>query len=159
MKALVVFYSLEGHTKLLANAVATAAGADILEIRPKKDIPTRGFIKYLRGGGQVIRKVKPEIYPVSANPADYDLLFIGTPVWAGGYAPALRTFLSGVQMKGKKIALFAIHRGAPGNVFKQLRESLEGNKILDEVNFNEKQGMDKNEAEVESWARKVISAL
>lgn len=159
MKALVVFYSLEGHTKLLANAVAKAAGADVLEIRPKEEIPTRGFMKYFKGGWQVIRKAKPEIYPVSVNPADYDLLFIGTPVWAGGYAPALRTFLSTTRLEDKTIALFTIHRGAPGNVFKQLRESLEGNKILDEIDFNEKQGMDRNVAEVESWARKVISAF
>ncbi|MGI6555342.1 MAG: flavodoxin family protein [Bacillota bacterium] len=159
MKALVVFYSLEGHTKLLAHAVAKAAGADVLEIRPKKDIPSKGFMKFFQGGGQVIRKVKPEIHPLSKDPSGYDLLFIGTPVWVGRYAPALRTFLSQVRLKDKKIVLFAIHRGGPGNVFKHLRKSLEGNIIVDEQDFNEKKGMDKNVAEVEKWAQKVVSAF
>ena len=116
MKVLVIFYSLEGHTKLLANAIAKVTGADILEVKPKKEITKKGFMKYLKGGGQVIRKVEPEILPLSLDPNDYDLLFIGTPVWAGGYAPALRTFFSTVGFCGKKVAFFPfieVDQGAP----------------------------------------------
>ena len=120
MKALVVFYSLEGHTKLLANAVATAAGADILEIRPKKDIPTRGFIKYLRGGGQVIRKVKPEIYPVSANPVIMTCC-LSALLSGPGFAPA-GTFLSSARLKGKKIALSPSTGVRPGMFLSSCRK-------------------------------------
>lgn len=157
MKVLVIFYSLEGHTKLLANAIARVTDADILEVKPVTDIPTKGFMKYFKGGGQVMKKVEPEILPLSVDPNDYDLLYIGTPVWAGGYAPALRTLFSSVKLKDKKIALFTIHRGGPGTALKQMRASLQGNEILGEHELNEKKGMDVNIAAVEGWAQKILS--
>lgn len=45
MKKLVVFYSFEGNTKFLAEAIANEIKADILELKPKKEIKTKGFFK------------------------------------------------------------------------------------------------------------------
>ena len=36
MKNLVVYYSLEGNTKLIAEFIAKEIGADIIELKPKK---------------------------------------------------------------------------------------------------------------------------
>lgn len=159
MKKLVVFYSLEGHTKELAKAVAAVTGADILEVKPKEEYPKKGFMKYLEGGRQAVRKIEPEILPLEVDPLEYDLLFIGTPVWAGSYASPLRTFFSIADLKGKKVALFAGHRGGSGNVFKRFQESLQGNAILSEKDFNEKNGAEKNRAEAEKWAQDVVDSL
>lgn len=159
MKKLVVFYSLEGHTKQLAEGIAEAASADLLQVKPKEDIPTKGFMKYLKGGKQARRKETPELLPVEIDPQEYDLIFLGSPVWAGAYAPALRTFISNADLEGKKVALFVIHRGGKGPVYKWLHESLEGSEIIGEKDFNEKKGMRENVSEAGKWAQEIVNSL
>jgi len=106
MKKLVIYYSFEGNTAFVAKAIADSVGADLLELKLKNDPGHKGFMKYVWGGGQVMKKEKPELYAFEKNPQDYDVLFIGTPVWAFTYAPALATLFSTTKLKGKKIALF-----------------------------------------------------
>lgn len=159
MKALVVFYSLEGHTKLLAEAIGESIEGEVVRAKPKKDIPSKGFMKYFKGGGQVFRKVEPEIYPVSADPSQYDVFFIGCPVWAGGYSPTLRTLFSQWQLEGKKVALFVSHRGGKGSALEKMAESLKGNDIIGMKDFNEGNGSDINLAEAEKWAQGIMNSL
>lgn len=154
---LVVYYSLEGHTKSLAEAIARETGAELLRIEPKEDIPTTGFGRYLKGGSQIFRKVQPELLPVAANPADYDLLFIGSPVWAGNYVPALRTLFDLWQLQDKKIALFTSHRGGKGSALASLAYSLSGNEILDQKDFFER--ADDFPASAGKWAAEIVARL
>jgi flavodoxin len=136
MKTLIVFYSLTGNVKKIAAAIATATGGDLLEIKTKKEIPTSGFGKYFWGGKQVMRKEMPELLPFGKNPNDYDLIFIGTPVWAGNFAPAIRSFLASAKLQNKKIALFCSHGGdSAGSTFVNLAKELADNEIIDKINF------------------------
>lgn len=50
MKNLVVYYSLEGNTKLIAKFIAKEIGSDIIELKPKKEFPSSGFRKYVWAG-------------------------------------------------------------------------------------------------------------
>ncbi len=56
MKNLVVFYSLEGSTKLIANTIAKKLNADILELIPEKNYCDSGFKKFFLGGKSVLFK-------------------------------------------------------------------------------------------------------
>ena len=105
-KILVVYYSLEGNTKLIAEAVSKAVSGDILQIKPEKDINPKSKMRYLIGGKKSITKEKPELMPYDVKAEDYDVLFIGTPVWAGNFTPAIRSFFAKTNLKSKKIALF-----------------------------------------------------
>jgi len=158
MRKLVIYYSLEGHVKQLAEALAAEIGADIVRVQPKDDIPATGFSRYLKGGRQVIKKIEPEIYPLSLDLGEYDLLFIGSPVWAGGYAPALRTLFAQTKLNGKKAALFVSHRGAAGTSLQQMADSLKGNEIVGQVDFNDKKH-DSNLAEIRQWGKDIASRL
>jgi len=51
---------------------------------------SKGFMKYFWGGRAVMRNIKPELLPLNKDIQEYDVLFIGTPVWAFSYAPALK---------------------------------------------------------------------
>ena len=50
MKSLVVFYSLDGHTRRAAEIIARTAGADLHELRPLKTNAKTGFLKFFLGG-------------------------------------------------------------------------------------------------------------
>ena len=67
MKNLVIFYSLEGNTKLIASTIARAINADVLELKTKKKYSDKGFKKYFWGGKSVIFKEKPELLEVNKN--------------------------------------------------------------------------------------------
>jgi flavodoxin len=80
MKTIVIFYSFEGNTRLIAENIARAAAADLLELKPKKEIPSHGFMKYVWGGRSTMMKADPELLPYDKDLQRYDLFFIGTPV-------------------------------------------------------------------------------
>lgn len=52
MKTLVIFYSLEGSCRYAAKRIADACGADLLELKPVKDIKAGKVTKYFWGGRQ-----------------------------------------------------------------------------------------------------------
>ena len=102
MKNLVIFYSLEGNTKLIASTIARAINADVLELKTKKKYSDKGFKKYFWGGKSVIFKEKPELLEVNKNIEDYENIIIGTPIWVGTYAPPLNTFLKNNKIEINK---------------------------------------------------------
>jgi len=161
MKTLVIFYSFEGNTKLIAKNIAEAINADMLELKPTKEMKSRGFMKYVWGVKAILMRAKPELFPIEKNLENYDVLFIGTPVWAGTYAPPLNTFFLTSPVLNKKIALFCCHGGGKGKIFNKMKKALEGNQILSEIDFCEplKKNTDANIQRVRDWAEKLMKAL
>jgi Flavodoxins len=161
LKKLVVYYSLEGNTKMIAEAISKEIRSDILELKPKKDIEVNGPMRYLKGGKQVVTKEKPELTPYNINPEEYEVLFIGTPVWAWNFTPAIRTFFSKTNLSGKKIALFSCNGGQNGKTFENMKKHLEGNEFLGEIEFRDplKNDTEKNIEVVKNWAKKIILSL
>lgn len=105
-KTLVLYYSLTGNTKLVAEEIASQLGADIEEIVCVNPYDTnfQACIQRClldREAGTVT-----EIKPVKADLTKYDIIFIGYPVWFGTYAPPIATFLTNNNLSGKKIVPF-----------------------------------------------------
>jgi flavodoxin len=160
MKKLVIFYSFEGNTRFVAETIAAKVGADLLELHPQKEISTHGFMKYLWGGRQATMKMKPELLPLDKDPADYDLIYLGTPVWAFTFAPPLRTFLSDHLPARKRIALFCCYDGSRGKVFDHLRTALSGNEIVSENDFpGPLRRKAQTQAKAEKWAEEVAREI
>ena len=161
MKKLVIFYSFEGNTKVIAENIALAVGADILELKPEKEQKPNGFLKYLWGGKQVLMRACPGLQPLDKDPRKYDLLFIGTPVWAGTYAPALRTFFSGQRFTTKKIALFCCHGGGKGTIFDKLKNALPDNQIVGEIDFQDplKNNRAASVQRAKTWAQQLTKTI
>ncbi|MFZ5365478.1 MAG: flavodoxin family protein [Patescibacteria group bacterium] len=160
MKKLVVFYSLDGSTKFIANIIAEKTGAELLELKPIKPISSKGFGKMFWGGKQVMMKHKPDLEPFDKDPQDYDLIFIGTPVWAWTFTPALRTFFSQVKLQNKKIALFDCNGGQPKDTLNDMAKELEGNEIIGQYEFEEPIKRQEAAREMaEKWAGEVLNKL
>ena len=105
-KMLVLYYSQTGNTKAVAEEIATKLGADIEEITMVNPYDT-GFQATINRCLQDREQgIIPDIQPVKANVADYDVIFLGFPVWFGTYAPPVQKFLLGADLSGKKIVPF-----------------------------------------------------
>ena len=66
---------------------------------------------------------KPKIRPLTVNPADYDVIVLGTPVWWYTFAPAVKTFLESNDFSQKTIFPFATNGGRIGHTFKDIATS------------------------------------
>lgn len=111
MKTLIVYYSYEGNTELIAKAISDTFHFDCISIKPIKEMKSKGFAKYVWGGGQVVMKIVPKIEPININLDEYDFIIIGSPIWAGTYAPPIRSFIESTGCSSKKIAYFYTHLG------------------------------------------------
>ena len=156
-KTLIIFYSFEGSTRFVSDAIAQEIKADILELKVRNDIKTKGFMKYFWGGKQVFQKKAPELLPFDRDPDDYELIFIGTPVWAFTYAPALRTFFNKIKLEDKKIALFCCHEIGPAKADENMKKELEDNDIISENDFvNVLKNPRQNSLNAKLWADNII---
>ena len=135
MKAVVIYYSYEGNCALIAEILKTALSADVFEIKTLNEKKRTGFFLYLWGGAQAIFHKKPAIHPVSADLNAYDLIILGSPVWAGSPTPAIVSFLADGKISGKKLALFCCHGGGMGKALAKLKALLPGNTIISEADF------------------------
>ncbi len=125
MATLIVYYSLEGNTAYAAGEIASRLGADTLRIEPEKAYPDSGFRKFFWGGKSAVMAETPQLRPYAFDPAGYDRIVFGFPVWAGNVTPPIRTFIRDNDLKGKRLAAFACESGAGAEkAFGKLRAAL-----------------------------------
>jgi len=110
MKALVVFYSRTGATKQVAEALAESLNCDSEElIDTKKRSGPLGFVS---AGRDAKAKKLTKLADIKRDPALYDLVVLGTPIWAGTLSSAMRTYIANDKSKFKRVAFFCTHGGS-----------------------------------------------
>lgn len=156
MRTLVVYYSLTGNVRFVGMIVADALRATMEPLTLAEAMP-QGILKRLwKGGGQALRKTAPPLIALRHNPDDFQQLVIGTPIWAGTFAPAVRTFLTQHQLQGKRIALYCCHGGGgKGKAFARMRDLLAGNTFLGEYACKDplKQNQDTEAEAIREWVQ------
>ncbi len=116
MKAAVVYYSMSGNTDYTAQKIAEKLGADIIRIAPVKAYPEKGAKKFLAGGRSAVMGETPELVPYRFDADGYDIVIIGTPVWAGTMAPPVKSFIrQNPAIASGRIAIFTCSSGTPGD--------------------------------------------
>ncbi len=105
-KVLVLYYSQTSNTKGVAQEIATRLNADIEEIVPVEAYGDDFQATIDRCMKEREQGIKPEIKPLTKDIAQYDVIFIGYPVWFGTFAPPVGAFLDQVDLAGKKVVPF-----------------------------------------------------
>ena len=126
-RMLIVYYSVSnGNTKRIAKRLQETTGADIVRIETVK--PYSGSYNDIveQGQREVNRGYQPKLKPLAVNPADYDVIAVGTPTWWYTMAPAVLTFLKSCSWKGKTVIPFQTHGGWPGHVIKDIKNICKG---------------------------------
>lgn len=112
MKTAIVYYSMSGNAKYVADKIAEKIGADIIRIEPVKAYPDKGAKKFIWGGKSAVMGEKPALQPYEFSIEQYDRIILGTPVWASNFAPPIRTFIKeNPDIHEKKIAVFTCFSG------------------------------------------------
>lgn len=135
-KKLVAFFSASGVTAQAARSLADAAGADLYEIKPA--VPyTNADLDWMnkksRSSIEMNDKAsRPAIADTDAHVADYDVVFVGFPIWWYIVPTIINTFLERYDFSGKKIVLFATSGGSGfGKTVSNLQPSAPNAKIIE----------------------------
>ncbi|HQT59943.1 MULTISPECIES: hypothetical protein [unclassified Acidiphilium] len=120
MRVLVVYYSRTGTTARIASMIAGEFGADLETIRcPACAYGIPGAFRAL---GTCLGGHPPEILPTTINPAKYELLILGTPVWAFSLAAPLRAWLA---VRGRNLPACAAFATASATGFRSTFAAIE----------------------------------
>ena len=121
MKSLVAYYSRSNITKRLAEDIAGILNCDIEEIKPK--VKYSGKLGYARGIKDGASGKNVELESLKHNPEDYDVVYLGAPVWASKAANPLISYLKQNEGKFNNVKFF-LTAGSSGfdSSFKQMEE-------------------------------------
>ena len=104
MKSLVTYYSRTNITKKLAENIASEINADIDEITPK--VNYQGKMGYARGGKHAIQEKIVDLETLKFDPSEYDVVYVGGPVWAGKAANPVISYLKQNEGKFNNVKFF-----------------------------------------------------
>lgn len=140
MRSLVTYYSFSGNTdhvaKLFASELKKAGEVDTQRLMPKDEV--RDFLGQCMAARAYKRVELSGRFDSDASP--YDLIVLGSPVWAFAPVPAMNTFLDNLSgLNGKRVIVFLTSGSGLGvkSCFKHIRRILEnkGAASIDEINI------------------------
>lgn len=134
-KILVIYYSLSGHTKDIAERISLQTGADIYEIKTKENIKSNPLF-YAKVKNQLKSGNYPEINDNFPDVSAYDLIIVGAPIWWYTAATPTLSFLKEFDFKGKKIAPFSTQGSNYGTYFEDFKKKAQNAEILEGAAFN-----------------------
>lgn len=109
---LIVYYSRTGLTEQVAKQLAAMGGCDIEAIR--EDRKRTGPIGFMRSVYESVTLKQPAILAPPKDPGDYDVVILGTPVWAGHMASPMRSYIQDNRGRFNHVALFCTMGGRGG---------------------------------------------
>ena len=134
-KTLVAYFSASGVTAKLAQNLAEAAIADLYEIKPVVPYTNADLNWQNKNSRSSVemndKSLRPAIADTDANIAEYDMIFVGFPIWWYVAPTIINTFLEAYDFSEKTIILFATSGGSGmGNSAKELRPSVSDSAVI-----------------------------
>lgn len=170
MKILIAYYSRKGqnyvngsvknlpkgNTKIIAEFIQKNIGGELFEIETVKNYP----IDYTEctevAKVEIQQKTRPELKNYLPSIEEFDVIFLGYPIWWSIPPMAVATFLEKYDFSGKKIIPFCTHEGSGlGGSVNYLKKICPKAEILNGIAIH---GADakNSEKEVANWAKKFI---
>ena len=109
-KYLVAYFSLSGNTKSVAEKIADCKNADLFEIKPVEEYPTDYTTVVNIAKKEKNNDYQPDLVDYG-DVSDYDVIFIGTPVWWYTMAQVVKAYVLHNDFSGKIIVPFCTHGG------------------------------------------------
>ena len=152
-RKLVAYFSATGVTAKVAELIADAAGADVYQIQP--EVPyTAADLNWMDKNSRSSvemndKKIRPVMVKRNLQIEDYDVVFLGFPIWWYVAPTIINTFLESFDFAGKKIILFATSGGSGfGKTVEKLKVSVtDDTQIVEGKLLNGKQTL----AGVSAW--------
>jgi flavodoxin len=156
-KALVAYFSATGMTKRIAEMLAKSISAKTFEIVPKR-FYTKEDLDWTNENSRSTIEMKnkncrPEIESRVQDLAQYDVVFLGFPVWWYREPSIIDTFVESHDLNGKLIVPFATSGGSPiGDSYRGIQALAQKAKVEKGKVFDAGVSMD----ELKKWAERYL---
>ena len=153
-KVLVAYFSVGGTTAKAAKGLAAVEGADLFEIRPEAPYVPADLDYTSRQSRTTLEMADPNCRPATVgeveNMAQYDVVFVGFPIWWGREPSVVDTFLEAYSFSGKKLVPFCTSGGNDTKAaVKRIRELLGEGVCVDD---GKRLGGELSEEDLKLWA-------
>ncbi len=134
MTTAIVYFSYEGNCRYVAEKIAAHTGAELIAIEPKKAY-SKGLIRqFIYSGSDEVVGIRPKLAPYDFDASKYDKIIIGSPVWAGYYAPAIGTFLEENDLSEKPVGIFvSSSESGTETAIKHMKDDFKLNNVIAEL--------------------------
>ena len=147
-KILVAYFSGTGNTQRLANQIVSATGADVFRIEAAEPYASNPYDDSNRIQNESYNNLRPKVAALPDNVEDYDVIFIGSPIWWHNPAMVVCTFLESYNLKDKIIVPFFTYGATT-----YLQQSI--NKIHEVTPQSTHLDTYTGSGEVEDWLRQI----
>jgi flavodoxin len=152
-KKLVAYFSVSGVTAGVAQEIASVENADCFEIKPEAPY-TKEDLDWTNKQSRSTLEMsdlncRPAIAGCVENMADYDVIFVGFPIWWGREPSAVDTFLTAYDFGGKKIVPFCTSGGSDIGRTAERIQSLVGDRAC--VDAGRRLGGKISESDLKIW--------
>ena len=154
---LVTYFSASGVTKALAERLADGIGAKLYEIAPEEpysDADLNWMDKESRSTLEMKDlSARPALKDHDAPVADFDVIFVGFPIWWYREPSIIDTFMESYDFSGKTVVPFATSGGSGlGDSARNLQALAPGAKVAEGKRFPART----SEAELKTWAQRYL---
>lgn len=135
-KVLVVYYSRSGVTRKVSKNIGEMLKCDVEELTDTKN--RDGIWGFIISGKDAMFKKPAVIERIDMDSSQYDLVLIGTPVWAGNMSCAIRTYINDNKDKFNNVGFFCTSGGSKSDVVIENMEKLCSKKSIANVTLSQK---------------------
>ena len=127
-RVLVAYFSMQdGNTGDVARAIYEVSGGDLYRIMVAEPYPADDKVHKELLTQQIEENILPPLAGPSPDFTEYDIVFLGSPVWANHLSQPVKSFLHKHNMSGKKVIPFVSHGGGGrGRAFSDVAEMCDG---------------------------------
>lgn len=144
----------KGNTEIVAETIQKITGADLFKIEPVNNYPYSYQECCDLAKEELNNNVKPEIKKQINNIENYDVIYIGGPIWWGHYPRVIVTAIAGLNFVGKIVKPFTTHEGSNlGNAIEDVTKYCVGADIRAGLAIRGSEVNQKKEI-IESWCIK-----
>ena len=159
-KKLVAYFSASGTTAKVAKKMAEAIGADLFEIKPEKPYSGADLNWQNKNSRSSVemndRSSRPAIAVKAVNMPQYDVVFVGFPVWWYREPSIIDTFMESYDFAGKTVIPFATSGGSGlGESAANMQKLAKGAKVVNGKRFSGSASAEELKAWAGQWAEHV----
>lgn len=144
-----------GNTEYVATLISERTNSDLFRLEPVEAYPTNHQDLLRRAQEEMQNDVKPELKE-NIDISNYDVIFIGYPIWNADLPPIINTFLENNDFSGKTVIPFCTHGGSGLSRTPQTIKNKLNNATVITNGFEiYRTNMEDSPSEIEAWLNEV----